>query len=181
MEIRIEQLKVRPRQVVFTDSIEGFPVLSELAAQEAVSFHGEIRAELVAELVGSLVEVEGTLSCTVELPCSRCLQPTEQRLELPLSLSFSRQPAHAAEPGEERELTEDEVGLILFEGEAIDLRSPIEQELLMALPQHPLCRVDCPGLCPVCGADLNQQSCGCSPPQFHGALAALKNFKVGRD
>lgn len=181
MEIRIEQLKARPRKVVFADSLEGFPALSELAAEGAVSFHGDIRVELVAELIGALVEVEGTLNCTVELPCSRCLRPVEQCLELPLVLSFSRQSPQVSALDEEYELSEDEVGLIVFDGDTIDLRSPIEQELIMALPQHPLCRDDCPGLCPVCGVDLNQQQCDCSSPQFHGALAALKNFKVVKD
>jgi uncharacterized protein len=181
MEIRIEQLKARPRTVVFADSAESFTALHELAVAGAVDFRSEIRVELVAELIGALVEVEGTLSCSVVLPCSRCLQPVEMRLELPLVLSFSRQPPQVSAPVEEYELSEDEVGLIVFDGDTIDLRSPIEQEVLMALPQHPLCRDDCPGLCPVCGADLNQQRCGCSTPQFHGALAALKNFKVDKD
>lgn len=181
MEIRIEQLKARPRKVVFADSAENFPALRELAVDGAVGFRGEIKAELVAELIGALVEVEGTLNCSVVLPCSRCLQPVELRLELPLVLSFSRQSPQVTAPDEEYELSEDEVGLIVFDGDTIDLRSPIEQELLMALPQHPLCRDDCPGLCPVCGVDLNQQQCDCSSPQFHGALAALKNFKVVKD
>jgi uncharacterized protein len=181
MEIRIEQLKARPRKVVFADSVDSFPALHELVAAGAVSFRGDIRAELVAELIGALVEVEGTLSFTVVLPCSRCLQSAEQRLEVPLVLSFSRQSPQVNVSDEECELTEDEVGLIVFDGDTIDLRSPLEQELLMAVPQHPLCRDDCPGLCPVCGVDLNQQQCGCSSPQFHGALAALKNFKVVKD
>jgi uncharacterized protein len=81
---------------------------------------------------------------------------------------------------EERELTENEVGLIPFEGDTIDLHDAIEQELVMALPLHPLCREECAGLCPVCGVDLNRQRCACTPPQLHGALAALRNFKISK-
>jgi len=181
MEIRIEQLKERPRKLAFAEPIETFPVLCGAAESESVVFSGEIEVELVATLVDNLVEVEGTLNCTVELSCSRCLQPVVQRLELPLVLVFCRHQPAVIPQEEERELSEEEVGLIPFQGDSIDLCSPIADEVLMALPQHPLCRNECAGLCPTCGADLNRQGCGCTPPQFHGALAALKNFKVSKD
>jgi uncharacterized protein len=41
----------------------------------------------------------------------------------------------------------------------IDLREPIEQYWLMALPMAPLCRPDCPGLCPVCGKRAEGHTC----------------------
>jgi uncharacterized protein len=181
MEIRVDTLRERPRQLVIEEPVAGFPVLAELVAQGAVAFHGDIRVELVAMLAGTLVEVEGALTCTVVLACSRCLQPVEQKLELPVALSFTRQAPVENALAEELELTEDEIGLIAFEGDVIDLRTPLEQELLMGLPQHPLCADNCAGLCPVCGADLNRHRCGCVPPIFHGGLAALKGFKVAKD
>lgn len=181
MEIRIDSLKERPRKLVIEEPVESFPELCELAAQEKVTFRGKVNAELTAVLVGALVEVEGSLSCSMALPCSRCLCPVEQRLEVPVALTFSRLETRAADAGEEHELTEDEVGLITFEGESIDLRLQLEQELIMALPQHPLCRDDCAGLCPVCGAELNGDGCGCAPPVFHAGLAALRNFKAARN
>lgn len=181
MEIRIDNLRDRPRKLVFEEPVEAFPLLRELSEQGAVVFLGTVNAVLVATLVGSLVEVDGQMNCKVVLSCSRCLQPVEQRLDLQVALSFSRQAPVAAEAGEDMELTEDEIGLIVFEGDTIDLRSPLEQELLVGLPQHPLCADDCAGLCPVCGADLNHGRCDCSPPVFHGGLAALKGFKVTKD
>lgn len=181
MEIRIDNLKVRPRKLAFEEPVEAFPALRELVEQGAVGFRGAIGAELVATLVGSLVEVEGSLACRVVLPCSRCLQPVEQRLDLQVALSFSRQASPDTEPGGERELSEDEIGLIPFDGDTLDLRSSLEQEVLMALPQHPLCSDDCVGLCPVCGADRNRSGCDCTPPVFHGGFAALKTFKVNKD
>lgn len=178
MEIWIDNLKARPRRLAFEEPAEAFPLLRELALQGEVQFAGNISADVVATLVGSLVEVEGRLGCTVVLPCSRCLQPVEQLLELQVALSFSRQAVVDAASAEERELTEDEVDLIPFEGDSIDLRSSLEQELLMGLPQHPLCASDCAGLCPVCGADLNHNRCDCTPPIFHGGLAALRGLKI---
>jgi uncharacterized protein len=180
MQIRIETLKNRPCKLSVAEPLEAFPVLHELAGQGELAVLGSIRAELMAMQVNDLVEVEGTLSGTVVLPCCRCLQPVTQQLEIPVALSFSRDSDTTAE-GEELELTEESIGLIPFEGEAIDLRGPLEQELLMALPQHPLCAENCAGLCPVCGADQNRQRCACTPPVFHGGLAALQGFKVAKE
>lgn len=181
MEIRIDNLKTKPRKLAFAEPFEAFPALRELVERDELAFRGEISADLVATLAGTLVEVEGKLACTVILPCSRCLQPVAQRLDLQVALSFSRQVPSVDESAAERELNEEEVGLIPFEGDAIDLRSSLEQELLMALPQHPLCSDACAGLCPECGADLNQRRCACTPPVFHGGFAALKKFKVNRE
>ncbi|MCM2263623.1 MAG: DUF177 domain-containing protein [Desulfuromonadales bacterium] len=181
MEIRIDNLKIRPRKLVFAEPVEKFPVLRELVERGEVGFHGDISTDLVATLVGTLVEVEGSLACTVVIPCSRCLQPAEQQLDLRIALAFTRQKMSEAGTGEERELTEEEVGLIPFEGDTIDLRSSLEQELLMGLPQHPLCADDCAGLCPVCGANLNRNRCDCPPPVFNGGLSALKGFKVTKE
>lgn len=180
MEIRIESLKVRPRRLVFEEPPENFPVLRELVEKGELALPGSIGAELVATLVGSLVEVEGKLFCRVVLPCSRCLNPVEQQLDLTVALSFSRQATTSTEASGDVELTEDQVGLIPYEGDVIDLRLPLEQELLMSLPQHPLCTDNCAGLCPVCGADRNRNACDCSPPVFHGGFAALKSFNATR-
>jgi uncharacterized protein len=181
MQIRIETLKNRPCKLKVEEPLEAFPILHDLAVQGELAVQGPIRAELVAMQVNDLVEVEGSLSGTIVLSCSRCLQPVTQQFEIPVALTFTRAPAGTTAEGDELELSEDTIGLIPFEGEDIDLRVSLEQELLMALPQHPLCASDCAGLCPVCGADLNRHRCACTPPVFHGGLAALKGFKVAKE
>jgi len=46
----------------------------------------------------------------------------------------------------------------------VDLTPELREGILIQLPNHPLCRTECRGLCPVCGADLNRGPCGCKPP-----------------
>jgi len=181
MQIHIESLKNRPCKLRVVEPPASFPVLSALVEQGLLSTDGNISAELQAMQVNDLVEVEGMLSCTVIMPCSRCLQSVRLELALPVSLVFTRAGSVEPENTEELELTEEAIGLIPFEGEIIDLRDALEQELLMGMPQHPLCDENCAGLCPVCGADLNRQSCECVPPAFHAGFAALKGFKVAKD
>jgi uncharacterized protein len=48
-------------------------------------------------------------------------------------------------------------------GELLDVDRWAQDALLLAMPIKVLCREDCAGLCPTCGADLNAGDCGCEP------------------
>ena len=78
----------------------------------------------------------------------------------------------------EKELSTDEIGLVYYQGEHVDLRESIQEQLVMALPQRPLCRGSCKGLCPQCGKDMNQGDCGCRQPVLDDRMAALKHLKI---
>ena len=68
---------------------------------------------------------------------------------------------------------------MLSESHTIDLVPLVEQALLLELPLVPLCDDDCRGLCPRCGANLNEGPCQCGdgPTGEDNPFAALKDFK----
>ena len=71
----------------------------------------------------------------------------------------------------------DEVELGWYRGSEIQLDSVCLEMISLALPVKPLCRDDCAGLCPRCGADRNEAPCGCSetaPNSPFAVLAALR-------
>lgn len=70
------------------------------------------------------------------------------------------------------------MGLTLVEGEEIDLRSLIAEQVIMALPYRALCDENCKGVCASCGIDLNQQACQCRQENVLNKFAALKDFKI---
>jgi uncharacterized protein len=72
----------------------------------------------------------------------------------------------------------DELEMGLFEGHEIDLGSFLREVMTLALPLQPLCREDCRGLCPGCGADRNAGSCGCDQQRAKTPFAALEALKV---
>ena len=49
-------------------------------------------------------------------------------------------------------------------GTTVDLTDDLREDLLLAIPQHFLCREDCLGLCPACGQNLNRGACDCPLP-----------------
>jgi uncharacterized protein len=103
--------------------------------------------DLRVESVSEGVLVSGTLSAPIAGECSRCLTPFTERIDVDLTELF-------AYPDSLTEATteEDEVGRVV--NDFVDLRQPIVDAVGLELPFSPVCRTDCPGLCPVCGVAL---------------------------
>ena len=63
----------------------------------------------------------------------------------------------------------------MSDDDTIDLAEPIFAAILMETPYVVLCREDCKGLCPHCGANLNEGDCGCAE-QMESVEAATGPF-----
>ena len=61
-------------------------------------------------------------------------------------------------------------------GDVIDLDEILREQIILALPMYPRCSPECRGLCPVCGIDLNQETCDCQRDEIDPRLAVLKTF-----
>ena len=58
----------------------------------------------------------------------------------------------------------------------------VKEELLLAVPDHVLCRENCKGMCAVCGVNKNLTDCGCGNPEVDprwAGLVHLVNRKTG--
>lgn len=135
----------------------------EAAAHElglaASDWPGPVRGQLRVERSGDRVTVRGGVSATAHLECFRCLGEFELVVEAPLVVLAER--SGKSDPREEAELERDDY-MLFHDGRRLDLRETVREGLLLELPITPHCREDCPGLCPKCGADLNDGLCGCS-------------------
>ena len=180
MRIRIDDITVSGINLSFEESAESFPSLNELGRSGECVFLKPLSIDLRVRRVGQMFEAEGRFETRVRLTCSRCLADYEAPLAAAFTLSFSREQPETAEPWRhaEIELQAEDIGLILFRGEEIDLRDGVQEEVLMALPMRTLCRPNCKGLCPKCGADLNRGTCGCERKVFNPKFAVLKGLKL---
>ena len=101
------------------------------------------------------VRVSGRLLADLRLRCRRCLSP----VQCPLAIGFDfRFDAAVQEEDGER-------GVFPIEREAafLDLSQQLREEMLVAVPEYPVCRDSCPGLCARCGAELEEgSSCECA-------------------
>jgi len=117
----------------------------------------------------------GRVETTLELPCSRCLEP----FTLPVEQTFDlRYQPHAQNAGEgEREIEEDDLTTAFYEDDEIDLGQLMREQFYLSLPMKPLCAEDCRGLCPVCGTNLNRGACDCKRNWDDPRLGALKELR----
>ncbi len=118
----------------------------------------------------------GGLTTTLELPCSRCLEPFRWPVDAHFDLRY--QP-HTQNTGEgERAIEEDDLTTAFYENDQIDLGQLMAEQFYLALPMKPLCSDACKGLCPVCGTNLNRDTCDCKRSWDDPRLAALREFRT---
>ncbi|MEZ4503794.1 MAG: DUF177 domain-containing protein [Dehalococcoidia bacterium] len=114
--------------------------------------------------------VRAHLELTTDLECSRCLRTFEAPLELDIDEMFAmlRDPI-TREPVEGIEADDFKV----LDEQYLDLSDAVRQYEESTRPISPLCRPDCRGLCPTCGADLNDGDCACAPEVVSERWSAL--------
>ena len=116
----------------------------------------------------------GSVKTTLELPCSRCLEPFTLPVDADVRPALSA--AHQNTGEGEREIEEDDLTTAFYENEEIDLGQLMREQFYLSLPMKPLCGGRCQGLCVVCGTNLNRGTCDCKPgwedPATRGAEGA---------
>ncbi len=105
---------------------------------------------------------KGILHTEIELTCSRCLSLFNCPLTLNIEEEYS--PTTDIVTGIPLPLPDEPGSFTIDEHHILDLTEAIRQYAILAIPMKPLCQEDCAGLCPTCGANLNQAPCNC-PPQ----------------
>jgi uncharacterized protein len=127
------------------------------------------------EQAGDEYLLRGALRGGLLTQCVRCLEPATLALDVPVMLTF----VEGEEPKGEEEDEDDAEDVITFQDGVIDVGAEIRDELLLALPMGPLCREDCAGICPTCGANRNLTPCDCAQhPAGGGKFAALAKVKL---
>ncbi len=170
MKVRVEDIPPEGLEVEFEDA----RMQARDLGPQVAGLAGAPWAQVYLERRGSLVLARGRYQAQVELECSRCLQRFAQKLAGGLDWAF-RPPDTPR--GEEVRLAEDELEVIFYQGGEVDLAQALKDELSLSLPMAPLCRPDCPGLCPVCGKDQQGGPCGCRPKQTDPRWAKLAKLE----
>ena len=129
-----------------------------------------------AERVGEEIRIAGNLSVTTESSCSRCLEPARCEIQKSFDLFF-RERGEELFDEDEVELTEEDTRTAFFAGTQLAIGDVLREQVLLALPMKVLCRVDCKGLCPVCGTNRNQNTCTCSGEVFSPHMEKLLEIK----
>jgi uncharacterized protein len=152
--------------------------LKELAFDTAIDIDGEdykrfsVKSIDQCDITGKVylindelfIDVNYTLD--VVFQCVRCLTDVNRKVKS----SFSKQVVDSQDYHEEDE------SLLLLEGKEINLKEIIKEDMYLNLPEHVLCKDDCEGLCPICGTNLNEDTCDCEKDDIDPRLEKLKSL-----
>ncbi len=108
---------------------------------------------------GSKCHLTGSFRVKTQALCYRCLEPIIYDLNEDIELELL--PVSRANTHDGYEIGSDELDIIYFENNKIDLDSIFAESLVLELPTHHLCQQACKGLCSHCGKNLNQKQCHC--------------------
>jgi len=133
----------------------------------------EVRA--TAEMVDSQIRISGELHTRVEIACARCLEPVIEEVSRDFDLYY--RPMQSISREEEVRLKLDDTEIAFFEGDGLFLTDVLAEQVLLAIPMKIICRSDCKGLCPHCGANLNSNECRCESHPGDSRMAPLARLK----
>ena len=131
-------------------------------------FHAEVSVQWLESEALLLAGI--SVSAVIEAECARCLKAVSLEISGELMYLYCSQDPQTIEDDEYMPVEIEHFGRVL------DVMPQIEESIYTLIPTKILCREDCKGLCPNCGADLNEGECSCKNENIDPRLEALRNF-----
>ncbi len=179
------QKHLNPRQplVVDTTKLPRQPGATR-ALKRVVPAPADLGVELISVPEGSDLELDmsmtsvsegvyisGTVRGSLTGECGRCLNEIDKSFEVSIAELFAYEDSTTEETTDD-----DEVGRM--QGDLLDLEPAVRDAVVLTLPTNPLCRPDCPGLCPECGVHLDDLPADHSHEEIDARWAALRNLST---
>jgi len=170
----VEELPEAGRAIHFHETEAWFSSRIEDDREISLASPVDVDLELIPE--AEHIKLSGHLHATVRVACSRCLGDLVLELDEAIPQIFLQPLSPDTE--DEIDLRPQDLDTTFFDGETVDVDLIVAEQIFLALPQRPLCRPDCRGLCSECGADLNRESCECEKKEIGSAFDALQAVKI---
>ena len=167
MKIELRQIADEGKDFHFAESAEEMEI-----SAEGIKFPNPITVDITATLSGDEIICQGEVFAQVEIECSRCLDIFDY--EVKANLQFVAQILDS--PMEIDDAGDDDFEVISKADNFLDISQRVRDAIVLNLPLKPLCSEDCLGLCPLCGANLNDGNCGCRQDKTDERWDALKNI-----
>ncbi len=106
--------------------------------------------------LGARIHVRGQVEGEAESHCHRCLEPYRRPIAALFEVTLQQTPVEDDSGSDVEFVPESAV--------EYDLAPRVQEAVLLEEPLQLVCRPDCRGLCPQCGANLNRDACACASP-----------------
>lgn len=143
-------------------------------ASDTCIFPNPVAVTVTVQKAEEQAVVVGDAKSVVTATCVRCLD------EFPISVDEAFHAVVRVAPPKEVKVTpdtgDDEYYMVSAADPVWDMADVVRQMILLAIPEHPVCKDDCKGLCPGCGRNLNKEACICPEKRPTGGLAKLADL-----
>jgi uncharacterized protein len=180
MAPRLHELRLNARELLRQPGLRKAVEVSLPASDLGVDderITGEIVVDLVATSNIDGIVVEGTVTMPWRASCRRCLAEVVGTADIHIDEVYQDASDVDERGGGERGGDD----AFPIEGDQVDLVPAVREAVLLELPDDVLCREDCAGICPVCGADRNQGACECDTSVRDERWAALDDLRLDDD
>ncbi len=127
--------------------------------ERGVSFAESPRIDAILARRKDHLAIDGRILARVWVPCSRCLENYLLDVTKDIHIKFLPRPRFTRFV--EIELADEDMDTSFYGEGKVVLEDLVSEQINLSLPMRPLCKPDCLGLCPTCGADLNRDACRC--------------------
>lgn len=149
------------------------PGVQHLAVDEEVAFEDvdgsenriACRIDLAVRKADEVYYIHAVVSGVFSTPCHKCLEPAEVRVEAAFDVVVRK-----SSGGSQQGPDEGDGDLVFVQPDerTVSLDAQVYENLISSIPIRILCRDDCKGLCPDCGANLNFEPCRCAKSEDPG-------------
>ena len=162
-------LELAPGAIDFGGEAEQKGNLATSGQAEVIHEHRGPR-DIVAD-----IRLRGRFAGNFQAPYARCIEPVELPLAGEFDLIFRPLGADAGPP--ERSITASETEIGYYQKDSLSLEDVLREQVLLALPVRTLCKPDCEGICPRCGANRNTHPCSCESGPSNPKWEALTRLR----
>ena len=140
---------------------------------------GPLDVHLTLSKEGTHYVVDGSLKGKIRVRCDRCTETYSHEVQSEFGLILA--PPLPESVGSEIELSEEDMSVEFLVDDEIEMDHLVREQLYLALPIKFICHEACRGLCPVCGTNLNRETCRCQEKTGHPAFLKLKELELSRN
>jgi uncharacterized protein len=177
VKLRVDDITADAKEISFSEPEGEINRALGLGPIREYRLEGPVSVALTHYRAGMELFFRGEFTAATVATCARCAE----EFVAPSGRGFRYVLApRSIGDGSNAGLRTEDLEFSLYDGEEVDLTPLIREQMLLALPTRPLCREDCRGLCPQCGANLNERDCGCTSESADSRLAILRTIKVNR-
>ena len=135
---------------------------------------GDVHIDAMVSRQGRVFFVDAALRTALHINCSRCAGEFSYAVDT--QFHCQEEPVKKTDLELDVPLHKGDMDIDQYAWDAVELNNLFREQVILAMPMHPLCKTDCLGLCPKCGQNLNIKKCDCREEEVNNPFSVIKKL-----